>query len=419
MTPPVLMNQVANRQRTWLCVCRDRSCCLSAMIAAGALLLASSFSGQTRSAAAAESSDLDAARDRAGVDPERLAVIDEIVAEGLQFDRLRGCVVVVGCRGQIVHHRAYGLRALKPDEEPMTIDTVFDLASLTKPVATATSVMILAERGQIGIDAPVNDYLPEFTGDAKETITIRQLLTHQGGLIADNRLSDYFDGPEKAWERITGLEPVAEPGSKFIYSDVGFIVLGRLVQQMSGQSLDAFARQRIFAPLGMAETRFNPPAEWHSRCAPTEQHAGEWLRGTVHDPRSREIGGVAGHAGLFSTAADLSKYCQMLLNEGQLGEAQILRPETIEAMTAGQETTGGLRSLGWDKRSVYSSNRGDLMSPAAFGHGGFTGTAMWIDPGADLFVVFLSSRLHPDGEGSVNRLAGRIATVAAAAVGRR
>ena len=360
-----------------------------------------------------------AARSVAKIDADRLAAIDEIVDEGLEFDSMRGCVVVVGYGGEIVHRRAYGRRAVEPEEEPMTVDTVFDLASLTKPIATATSVMILAEAGQIKIDVPVSKYLPEFSKEGKEQITVRQLLTHQGGLIADNRLSDYLDGPEKAWERICGLEPVTEPGSRFIYTDVGFIVLGRLVERISGRSLDQFARERIFVPLGMNETGFTPQEELHARCAPTEQHGGQWLRGKVHDPRSREMGGVAGHAGLFSTVDDLSVYCQVILDDHQSGTARLLRPQTIEMMNQAHKTTGGLRSLGWDKRSVYSSNRGDLMTSAAFGHGGFTGTAMWIDPGQDLFVIFLSSRLHPDGKGSVNRLAGRIATVAAAAIQNR
>ena len=359
------------------------------------------------------------ARSATGIDSERLAAIDGVVAEGIQFDSMRGCVVVVGFQGEIVHRRAYGLRSVEPEEEPMTVDTVFDLASLTKPVATATSVMMLVEQGRIELNAAVHEYLPEFSGEGKEAITVRQLLTHQGGLIPDNRLSDYLDGPEKAWERICGLQPVTEPGTRFIYTDVGFIALGRLVEKVSGKSLDVFARERIFVPLGMTETGFTPPASLHARCAPTEKHADQWLRGTVHDPRSRELGGVAGHAGLFSTADDLSIFCRTLLADRESDEPKLLSADTIETMNKPHTTTGGLRSLGWDKRSVYSSNRGDLMTPAAFGHGGFTGTAMWIDPEQDLFVIFLSSRLHPDGKGSVNRLAGRIATIAAAAVQRR
>jgi serine-type D-Ala-D-Ala carboxypeptidase len=350
------------------------------------------------------------------VDPDRLAVIDQIVEEGLWRDRMRGCVVIVGARGRIVHRKAYGQRVVEPEAEEMTLDTVFDLASLTKPVATATCVMLLVQDGKVDLDEPACTYLPEFTGDDKEQITVRQLLTHQSGLIADNSLRDYLDGPEKAWKRITDLGLVQPPGEKFIYTDVGFIVLGKLVERVSGQPLQNFARQRIYEPLGMHETGFLPPDELKPRIAPTEKHGGEWLQGTVHDPRSREMGGVAGHAGLFSTADDLALYAQMLIDGGRRGDVQILKPETIAVMNTPHETTGGLRSLGWDKKSVYSSNRGDLMSEQAFGHGGFTGTAMWIDPQQQLFVIFLSSRLHPGGKGSVNELAGRIGTVAAAAL---
>jgi serine-type D-Ala-D-Ala carboxypeptidase len=350
------------------------------------------------------------------VDPDRLAVIDQIVEEGLWRDRMRGCVVLVGCRGRIVHRKAYGQRVVEPEAEEMTLDAVFDLASLTKPVATATCVMLLVQDGKVDLDEPACTYLPEFTGDDKEQITVRQLLTHQSGLIADNSLRDYLDGPEKAWKRITDLGLVQPPGEKFIYTDVGFIVLGKLVERVSGQPLQNFARQRIYEPLGMHETGFLPPDELKPRIAPTEKHGGEWLQGTVHDPRSREMGGVAGHAGLFSTADDLALYAQMLIDGGRRGDVQILKPETIAVMNTPHETTGGLRSLGWDKKSVYSSNRGDLMSEQAFGHGGFTGTAMWIDPQQQLFVIFLSSRLHPGGKGSVNELAGRIGTVAAAAL---
>lgn len=346
----------------------------------------------------------------------RLEVIDQIVAEGIERGEMPGCVVLVGRKGHIVFRKAYGLRAVEPESEPMTTDTIFDLASITKPVATATSVMLLVQDGRFDVDAPVSRYLTDFTSDGKDAITVRQLLTHQSGLIPDNQLSDFLDGPETAWKKITELEPVEEPGTRFIYSDVGFLVLGKLVETVSEQSLDDFTQQRIFVPLGMTHTGFLPPVELHARCAPTEKQGDSWLRGTVHDPRSREMGGVAGHAGLFSTTDDLAVFAQMLINGGHLEDEQILKPETIALMNMPQQTSGGLRSLGWDKHSVYSSNRGDLMTDSAFGHGGFTGTALWIDPEQELFVIFLSSRLHPDGKGTVNPLAGRIGTVAAAAV---
>lgn len=391
---------------------RQSGCCRQGVVGlrAGLLILATYSVGLADVGGSAASSPSGA------VDTRRLAVIDEIVDEGIRYGKMRGCVVVVGHRGVVVHRKAYGLRTVEPIEEPMTLDTVFDLASLTKPTVTAACVMQLVEGQQLQLDHCVSQYLPEFTGHGKEAITVAQLLTHQSGLIADNALADYLDGPDAAWEKICQLDLVAEPGAKFIYSDVGFVVLGQLAERISGQPLADLATERLFRPLGMSETGFNPPSDRRARCAPTEKQGERWLRGTVHDPRARELGGVAGHAGLFSNADDLAIYCRMLLAGGTSGQATVFRPETIRLMNTPQQTSGGLRNFGWDKRSAYSSNRGDLMSSSAFGHGGFTGTALWVDPELQLFVIFLSSRLHPDGSGSVNPLAGRIATVAAAAI---
>lgn len=348
--------------------------------------------------------------------PQRLAVIDEIVAEGLQRNRMPGCVVTVGRGNTVVFQKAYGFRQLKPQKVPMTVDTVFDMASLTKPIATATSVMLLAEDGKVDINEPVATYLPEFGVNGKEVITVLQLLTHMGGLIPDNSIRDYADGREKALERIYALDTWVEPGSRFAYTDVGFIVLGELVGRVSGKPLDEFVEERIFRRLQMTETGFRPPAMLKRRAAVTEQRDGKWMQGDVHDPRAWALGGVAGHAGLFSTANDLSRFCQMLLNRGQWNSKSLIKPATVLQMTAPRKVSSGLRTAGWDMRSPYSSNRGDLMSNAAFGHGGFTGTSMWIDPRNDLFVIFLSNRVHPDGKGSVNSLAGRIGTVAAASI---
>jgi CubicO group peptidase (beta-lactamase class C family) len=351
-----------------------------------------------------------------GVDPRQLGAIDGTIDEALRARQLPGCVVLVGRHGKIVFQKAYGSRHVLPERVPMTLDTVFDLASLTKPVATATSVMILVERKAVGLDDRVSRHIPEFTGHGKEQITVLQLLTHQGGLVADNPLSDYRDGPQEAWERIFAARPAVPPGSKFLYSDVGYLVLGELVRRVSGKSLDEFSRENIFGPLGMRETRFLPPADLRRRAAPTEKRDGKWIEGEVHDPRAFALGGIAGHAGLFSTARDLAVYAQMLLGRGEYGGVRILRQSTVEAMTKPYRVSAGLRGLGWDMRTGYSSNRGESFSARAFGHGGFTGTAMWIDPELDLFVIFLSNRLHPDGKGSVNVLAGRIGTIAANAV---
>src|SRR5262249_33633703 len=230
---------------------------------------------------------------------------------------------------------AYGNRALEPEPEPMTVDTIFDLASLTKVVATATSMMILVERGLVRLGDPVSRYIPEFAEMGKKNITVEQLLTHRSGLMPDNDIKDYEQGPEAAMQNIWKLAPVAEAGSKFIYSDVNYIVLGELVKRLSGKPIDEFAAENIFRPLGMKDTGYKPAASLSPRIAPTEKRAekrsdrpkadgagekapGEehWMRGEVHDPRAYLLGGVAGHAGLFSSVDDLAVFCQMILNGG-------------------------------------------------------------------------------------------------------
>lgn len=347
---------------------------------------------------------------------QRLAEIDNVVAEGVQTRQMPGCVVLVGRHGKIAFVKAYGDRQVEPHRVPMTTDTLFDLASLTKPVATATSVMLLVQEGKLQLGDPVSKYLPEFGQNGKADITVFELLTHQGGLIADNALGDYRDGSLKAWERIFAARSSVEAGTTFVYSDVGFLVLGKLVERVAGKNVHEFSQERIFRPLGMSETGYLPDQRLSCRAAPTEKRDGRWMQGEVHDPRAHLLGGIAGHAGLFSTAEDLAIYAQMMLGRGTCGQTQVLTPDTFTLMTTPYTVSGGLRGLGWDIRTGYSSNRGQRFSPRAFGHGGFTGTALWIDSELDLFVVFLSNRLHPDGKGSVNSLAGRIGTIAAAAI---
>ncbi len=342
------------------------------------------------------------------------ASVQPLVEAAIDRGDIPGCVVTLGTSSGHFYQAAFGHRKLEPTPERMTTDTLFDLASLTKPVATATSVMRLVERGSVRLRDPVSIYLPEFGENGKSEITVEQLLTHQGGLIADNKLADYRDGPEKSWERICALGLQAEPGSRFIYTDVGFMVLGKLVERVSGKALNDFAREEVFSPLGMNETGFLPEETLQSRAAPTELQDGAWLRGSVHDPRAALLGGVAGHAGLFATADDLSKYARaMLLALKGEGAGPLSRAAAAE-MIRPRDVAGNWRGLGWDSASRYSSNRGELLSSSAFGHGGFTGTAMWIDPELDLYVIVLSNRLHPDGKGSVNDLAGRIGSIAAA-----
>ncbi len=350
------------------------------------------------------------------LDAGKLDEIEPLVKQAIDESKLPGCVILIGRDSRIAYLRAFGNRMLEPEPQPMTLDTVFDLASLTKPIATATCVMKLIETGRIKLSDRASQHLPDFTENGKEPITVEQLLIHQGGLIADNALADYQLGSETAWKRIAALKLTAPVGTKFIYSDVSFIVLGELVRRVAERPLDEVAQQAIFKPLGMRETGYRPADALRQRAAPTERRNGEWIKGEVHDPRAHLLGGVAGHAGLFSTAEDLARYAAMMANGGEYSGVRILSEATWREMTTARMVSSGKRGLGWDMQTGYSSNRGATMSERAFGHGGFTGTALWIDPETKLFVIFLSNRVHPNGKGAVNPLAGKIGTIAADAI---
>ncbi len=367
--------------------------------------------GVTRSSALPKAAPL-----AVGLDATRLEQIDGSVEESIKRQQLPGAVVLITREGKTVFRKAFGSRSLQPAQIPMTVDTVFDLASLTKSIATSTSMMVLLERGKVRLADKVVDYFPEFAPNGKDQITVEQLLLHTSGLIADNPLSDYNDGPAKAFERINNLKAQTEPGTKFTYSDVNFILLGELVEKLSGEPLDVFSRKNVFEPLGLTDTTFNPDATLSDRAAPTEQRDGHWMQGQVHDPRSFKLGGVAGHAGLFSTADDLAVFAQMLLDNGSYQGRRILSPATVKLMTTPRLVPGGLRGLGWDVQTAYSGNRGELFSPDSFGHTGFTGTSIWIDPTSRMAVIFLSNRVHPNGKGNVTRVRGQVATLAAASV---
>ncbi len=364
-----------------------------------------------------------------GLDPDRLRRIDAAIDRAIERKQVPGAVVLVGRRGSIVYARAAGLRAVVPRPEPMTRDTVFDMASLTKPVATATSIMILIEEGKLRLSDRLGRVLPEFDNHGKGAITIEELLRHRSGLIPDDPLADYQHGPETAWKRLAEIDLVGAPGEQFRYSDVGFLILARIVERVGGKPLDEFATERIFEPLDMKDAHFRPvksktgagdrvPGE---RVAPTEPESrgGRMLRGVVHDPRSRALGGVAGHAGLFATADDLAIFAQTLL-KGGIGPngRRVLSPMAVRAMIDPASTPPDRRrALGWDVQTSYSSPRGGLFGPTSFGHTGFTGTSLWIDPETETFVVILTSRLHPDGRGaSPTSLRYEVATLAAAAI---
>jgi uncharacterized protein YbbC (DUF1343 family)/CubicO group peptidase (beta-lactamase class C family) len=372
---------------------------------------------------------------KVSVSLQKLQNIEVEVNREIAQHHLPGAVVLVARSGGIVWRKAYGARALEPAREAMTTDTIFDLASLTKVVATATSIMILVERGKVRLSDPLSSYIPEIKGEGRERITLELLLTHRAGYAPDFDLKDRWSGYDQAIKRLI-QEPLRNPpGAKFVYSDINYIGLGEVVHRVSGLTLDEFARQNIFLPLGMRDTGFRPKAKLRSRIAPTEQRRGQlsylgdkpqdseadadkWLRGEVHDPTSFRMGGVAGHAGLFSTADDLAIYCQMILNGGEYNGVRILAPLTVAEMTRPRlvTDTGWTRGLGWDINSSFSTNRGDLFPLGSFGHTGFTGTSFWIDPASNMFVVFLSNRVHPDGKGDVAALRGRVASIAGGAV---
>jgi uncharacterized protein YbbC (DUF1343 family)/CubicO group peptidase (beta-lactamase class C family) len=355
-----------------------------------------------------------AAAPKRAVATNRLAVLDSILQDAIHDNQIPGAVLLVWHDGQTLYSKAFGQRSLEPRRTPMTVDTVFDLASLTKVVATTTAVMQLVERGEIRSNDPVAKYIPEFAQNGKEDITVRNLLTHHSGLREDLDLTQPWQGRDTAFSMAFAEKPVFAPGSRFLYSDINFIVLGALVERVSGTTLDQYCQKNIFAPLAMTHTRFLPPKTWLPKIAPTEyDEKGNMLRGVVHDPTARRMGGVAGHAGLFSTAADLSKFARALLNG-----SPALPSLMVEKMTTPQQppTSQSLRGFGWDIDSPFSSNRGELLPVGSFGHTGFTGTSVWIDPTTRTYVILLTNAVHPRGMGTAVALRTKIATAVAAAL---
>jgi uncharacterized protein YbbC (DUF1343 family)/CubicO group peptidase (beta-lactamase class C family) len=348
------------------------------------------------------------------VESQNLAVLDPIVQAAIQNHEVPGAVLLVGHDGQVIYRKAFGNRSLEPSRTPMTVDTVFDFASLTKVVATTTAVMQLVEKGRIRLNDPVVKYIPEFGQNGKSDITVRDLLTHYSGLPPDLDLTHPWIGHDVGYGMAFASTPISPPGTRFVYSDVNFIVLAALVERVSGLSLETYCAQNIFAPLGMSHTRFLPPATWLPQIAPTEyDENGKMLHGVVHDPTVRRMGGVSGQAGLFSTADDLANFAQALL-----GGSPILSRLTVEKMTTPQQPPAAtaLRGLGWDIDSPFSSNRGELLPVGSFGHTGFTGTSLWIDPTTRTYIILLTNAVHPRGQGSAISLRAKIATAVAAAM---
>ena len=361
-------------------------------------------------------------------DMKRLESIVPIIEQDIKDEKLPGAVVLVGRGDRVVWQKALGNRALVPAIEPMTADTIFDVASLTKVVATNTAMMILIEEGRIRLNDRVASFIPGFERYNKQNITIRHLMTHMSGLRPDVDLGDMWTGYDKAIELAIEEVPMAPAGERFVYSDIGYFLLGDIVRRISGQPLNEFTRDRIFKPLGMKDTGFLPDQALVSRIAPTENCTPYgWpcegadrkiLRGVVHDPTARRMAGVAGHAGLFSTANDLSIFARMLLNGGTYRGMRILSPLAVDRMITPSTPPNerNVRGLGWDIDSSFASNRGELLPIGSFGHTGWTGTSVWMDPATRMFVVFLSNRNHPDGKGDVTPLRARVATVAASAL---
>lgn len=359
--------------------------------------------------------------------PEEFSAVDRVIAAALKRGDCPGAVVVVVHADEVVFRKAYGQKAIKPEPIPMTPDTIFDLASLTKPIATATSVMVLIEQGKVSPDDTVSKHWPAFGVNRKEQVTIAQLLLHTSGLTADNALSDYADGKEKSLERIASLKLESPPGTRFKYSDVGFIVLGEIVEKVAGMSVAAFAQKHVFEPLKMTDTTFKPTVALKKRIAPTGLRDNSIILGEVHDPRAHKLGGVAGHAGLFSSGDDIARYCRMLLRGGELDGTRVLRENTVKLFTEPHTVPGTVgkdgstskqsRAFGWDVNTSYSAPRGDLfIKGEGYGHTGFTGTSIWVDPGTKTAVIVLTNRVHPDDKGNATQLRREIATIVAQAV---
>ncbi len=347
--------------------------------------------------------------------PQSLAIIDAIMKKAVEEHQVPGGVVIVGHDGRVIYRKAFGNRSLEPRHELMTVDTIFDMASLTKPLATATSVMRLVELGQVRLADPLSKYIPEFSKNGKEDITVRQLLTHYSGLREDLDLKEPWTGSDTAFRMVMDEKPVLPPGARFLYSDINYEALGFLVERVSGMKLNQYAETHIFAPLKLKRTRFVPPESWLPKVAPTEYDERRvMLRGVVHDPTARRMGGVAGHAGLFSTADDVAKLAQAFLDR-----KTILSPLTFEKMTTPEQPPNatGVRGFGWDMDTSFSTNRGELLPLGSYGHTGFTGTSLWIDPTTKTYIILLTNAVHPVlGRGNAVPLRTKLASAVAAAL---
>jgi CubicO group peptidase (beta-lactamase class C family) len=397
------------------------------LILVGTVLNSVTYSAETTRATLPQSDP-----DAAGLLSSQLKYIDDAVRASIRAGEIPGAVVLAARHGRIAYFKAFGNRSVQPKQEAMTADTIFDVSSLTKVMATTPSIMLLVENGTLRLDDRVKRYLPNFSSGGKDIITLRHLLTHYSGLPPDFDLSKNWFGHRAALEELWKIKTDSEPGNSFLYSDLNFIALGEIVHAVAGATLDEFAKEHIFIPLGMVDTYFRPPSNMVGRIAPTEprkntlqylkgQGSGanldKILRGEVHDPTAWRMGGVAGHAGLFSSARDIALFAQMLLDKGSYASGRLLSPLTVDAMTRPESPANSpqVRGFGWDIDSTYSSPRGDIFKEG-YGHTGFSGTSLWIHPPTGTFVVVLTNRVHPDGGKDINHLRGAIANIVAAAI---
>ena len=353
-----------------------------------------------------------------GFNVEKLNRIEPVILQAMEDKEIPGAVVLVARKGKVVYRKVFGIRSLQPEKEALTFDTIFDMASVTKVMVTSCSIMMLVEEGKISLSDPLSKYIPAFGNRGKQNITIQQMLTHYSGLRPDLDLDFEWEGYEEAIKLACRERPDVIPGEEFIYSDINFFMLGELVRVVTGKTLDQFAKERIFEPLGLKDTGYLPDSSLKSRIAPTEKRDGKMLRGEVHDPTTFRMGGVAGHAGLFSTASDTLAWAQMILQGGIYGKTRILSPMSVLKMTTPQTPYGkeDWRGLGFDIETRFSTNRGDLFPIGSFGHTGFTGTSVWIDPFSETVLVLFSSRLYATREGTAVFLRRKVASIVAAAI---
>ncbi len=364
-----------------------------------------------------------------GMSSARLAIMDKIITEAIERKDFPGAVILVVRKGKTVWRKAFGHSQWVPEMVPMEVTKIFDMASITKPVATATSVLMLVEQGRFRLWDKVKDFVPEFVaftdeeGKTGEDARIWNLLTHTSGLppyTDAEDLKDKYGNPitlESMIDHIAHLEKISPPGEEFHYSCLGFITLSYIVKKVTGQTIDRYASENIFQPLGMNNTFYTPEEEFLPMCVPTQVYDGKPLIGVVHDPLARLLGGISGNAGLFSTADDLAIFARMMLNAGSFNGKRILSPLAVARMTEIYRIVDFAgRGLGWDLESGYATNQGDLFGPNAFGHTGYTGTSLVIDPDTETVVIFLTNSVHPEDKGDIISMRSRVANVVAGAI---